>query len=92
MRTSDLISLVFRILPDLRCGTERATLDLRSGADGMWWVAQLYGAANAPGSRGTRRFVAVWLFLPQCDQAASSQELLRSCLAELAAAGLVPAA
>jgi hypothetical protein len=75
--------LMFRLLPKLEYGTGRATLQLRAGPQGLWRVAQLKGAGNAPVEPGTVRFVNTWLFFAQCDPAVGEDELSRSCIAEL---------
>jgi hypothetical protein len=54
-------SLVFRVAGDAAARVDRATVELRPGADGRWHVAQLAGRRNAPVSGATRALVSSWL-------------------------------
>lgn len=77
--------LLYRVLPDKRLVTGRATLELAPRPDGRWHVKELAGFSNSTVSSKTSRLVETWLELAQAEPALPAEQLEAACRQKLMA-------
>ncbi len=76
--------LIYRILPDAKLGTDRATLMLRpTESGGEWIVSQLAGVENERVSSATQLLVKVWLKYAGNEPTISTKDLFDRCMMDI---------